>query len=327
MTSEPISGSSTCPGATVDIQLSILTNTQSKTIYSAYASISEGDPVYPSVFTSANIFPETNSLTSRSVNSPETSVIETEGSSKSHSTSTSRMYSVAVSMISSSVKTSVIETESIESHLTSTVTSNKLTPISLYPSTSSGGFRDSTSHNLYLSIDHLTLIADGTTTKTASVSEVVHSETLTMTMYVSSQITTLPDVVGTASSEDTRPTSTIVSDPLEPESSTQVSNLDLDPSSVAPSTGPPSPKERHRVCVCMHPLTSMTVDVGGNILDRKKISSYRRSKTSARDDRVSARTIGASGLAIILIVTVPIVCVDVDMMIRATGRCRKRQAL
>ncbi|XP_046562135.1 probable GPI-anchored adhesin-like protein PGA55 [Haliotis rubra] len=330
LTSIKISSSPTYPGTTMDIQLSVLTDTQSQMIHSSYVSFSNGGSVYESAFTSANIFPETNSMTSSSVNSPETSVIETEPSSESHSTSTSRMYSVAISMISSSVKASVIETESIESHLTSTMTSNKLTPISLYSSTSSGGFRDSTSHNLYWSNAYLTSFSDSTTIKTASASNVAPSETLTMTMSESSQITTLPDVIDTASSEDTRPTSTIVSDPLETESSTQVSNLDLDPSSVVSSTVSPgsrTPSEHHCVCGCMHPLMSMVFDVNGYLLDRKNLSSYRRSKTSANDDRVSARAIGGSGLAIILLVTALIVCVDVDRMIRATGHCRKRQAL
>ncbi|XP_067656398.1 uncharacterized protein [Haliotis asinina] len=255
--SEPITASPTYPGTTKDIQLSVLTSTQSVGIHSSYVSFSNGGPVDESVFTSEYIVPEENAL-----------------------------MSIAISMTSSSIKSSFFETESIEAHLASTITSRAFSPISLNSSSSFAGFGNSSSHNLHFSIDHLTSSNDSTTSKTASASNVVTSETSAMTM---SQITTLPSP-------------TIVSDP---ESSTQVSRLDLDPSSVALST----------------------VDVSGYLLDRKNLSSYRRSKISASDDRVSARAIGSSGLAIILLVTAVIVCGDVDRMIRAMGRWRKRQTL
>ncbi|XP_067656400.1 uncharacterized protein [Haliotis asinina] len=47
-------------------------------------------------------------------------------------------------------------------------------------------------------------------------------------------------------------------------------------------------------------------------LDRKKVSAYRRSKTSASDDRPSAQAIGKTGIAILAFVFVFIVCMDID---------------
>ncbi|XP_067656399.1 uncharacterized protein [Haliotis asinina] len=286
MTSEPISVSPSYPSTSADSRLSVSTDTQPETMYTSYASFSESE----TVSTPSNIFPEKNSVAS------------------------------SVSL----TKASVTETQAyIASFLISPMTTHTPTPISLYSSTTSGGFKDSTSHKLYWSTDRLASSVDSTMSKTVFVSIIVPLETSAMTMSESSQMTTLTDAVDKTSSCGTKSTSTVVSDPLEPETNTQLSNLDLDPFAVALSTDTSTPNEKQCVCTCKHLLMSVSTNFNDCLLVRKNLSSYRRSKTSASDDRVSARAIGSSGLAIILLVTAVIVCIDVDRIIRAMRRCRK----
>ncbi|XP_071091088.1 serine-rich adhesin for platelets-like [Haliotis cracherodii] len=298
MSSESVSVSPTYPGTTVTNQLSALTITHSEAIYSSYTSFSESDLANESLSTSANTFPETTSVASSMTSSSMNSKNAFGGASDT----------------------------SAESHLTSTMSSHMQTSIILYASTSPAGFIDSTTLNMHWSIDNVASYTDSTMANTASESNAVPSVTLTMTMSESSQITTSPDVVDSATSEGTKPSSIIVSVSLGLESSIHVSNQVVDTPCLTSSIGSITPSECHCVCTSMHPLTSMIVNAFDNRLDRKNLSSYRRSKTSAKDHRPSAKAIGGTGITIIAVVTALVVCLDVDGIIRATARYRQLNA-
>ncbi|XP_071091008.1 mucin-5AC-like [Haliotis cracherodii] len=61
-------------------------------------------------------------------------------------------------------------------------------------------------------------------------------------------------------------------------------------------------------------------------VDRKKMSAYRRSKTSAVDDRPSAKAIGSTGIAILVSVFVFIVCMDLDMAVKFIQHIFKKRS-
>ncbi|XP_046565044.1 putative GPI-anchored protein pfl2 [Haliotis rubra] len=59
------------------------------------------------------------------------------------------------------------------------------------------------------------------------------------------------------------------------------------------------------------------------ILNRKMLSSYRRAKTSARDDRPSAGTLGASGIGILVLVFGSLILLDMDRFVSMLHRWYK----
>ncbi|XP_046380270.2 cell wall protein DAN4-like [Haliotis rufescens] len=59
------------------------------------------------------------------------------------------------------------------------------------------------------------------------------------------------------------------------------------------------------------------------LLNRKMLSSYRRAKTSARDDRPSAGTLGASGIGILVLVFGSLILLDMDRFVSMLHRAFK----
>ncbi|XP_067657316.1 spore coat protein SP96-like [Haliotis asinina] len=255
----------------------------------------------------------------------------TTTSFSSTTTSTPITASTAPASISPSTTTTPVASISAETMTTTSTSASEAT--SSMSSSSAASTTTLTFTTVSIATTPTSVSAPDTTTSTAATSTTdaiytppAATTSVPISSTVSTTTSTTVSFTVTTSAATTISTSASVTSPTSATTTvTSVSQMDFSLCGNSGSTPRPDNSTCAAICVAIAGPNSLEWQalMRALILNRKMLSSYRRAKTSARDDRPSAGTLGASGIGILVLVFGSLILLDLDRFVSLLHRAFK----